>query len=96
MTVREAAAAYYRSQFLNSVLPGGDARRRAPGIAHRTVRSVVVERVVGQAVQIALAGCWSSWSPGRPREPSTPVPVGRGAGGVLVLAVLVLVLVGAT
>ncbi len=60
---REAVAAYYRSQFLNSVLPGGvlgDVHRAiahgrtAGGVANAS-RAVVWERAAGQAVQIALA-----------------------------------------
>lgn len=59
----ESVAAYYRSQFLNSVLPGG-----VVGDVHRAVvhghsvsripqasRAVVAERGAGQAVQLVLA-----------------------------------------
>ena len=56
MTLSAAAAAYYRSQFLNSVLPGGVLGDVHRGVRHRAMRSVVAERVVGQAVQVALAG----------------------------------------
>ncbi|WP_435198361.1 lysylphosphatidylglycerol synthase domain-containing protein [Janibacter sp. GS2] len=57
-----AVAAYYRSQFLNSVLPGGVLGdvHRAVGHGHdvrmmgRGVRSVVWERSLGQVVQVAL------------------------------------------
>jgi uncharacterized membrane protein YbhN (UPF0104 family) len=58
-----AVAAYYRSQFLNTTLPGG-----VVGDVHRAVRhgsdigdvglgirAVVLERVAGQCVQIAIA-----------------------------------------
>ncbi|MBD3940284.1 flippase-like domain-containing protein [Microbacterium sp. NEAU-LLC] len=59
---REAFGAYYRSQFLNAVLPGGvvgDVHRAyAHGRAHARVglaaRAVVAERVLGQVVQLAL------------------------------------------
>jgi len=59
----ESVSAYYRSQFLNSVLPGGvvgDVHRAvAHGRAVRTVpqasRAVVAERMAGQAVQLLLA-----------------------------------------
>lgn len=60
---REAVSAYYRSQFLNSVLPGG-----VVGDVHRAVvhgrsvdrvaqasRAVVAERMAGQSVQLVLA-----------------------------------------
>lgn len=60
----ESVAAYYRSQFLNSVLPGG-----VVGDVHRAVvhgrsvsripqasRAVVAERAAGQAVQLLIAG----------------------------------------
>lgn len=58
-----AVAAYYRSQFLNSVLPGGvlgDVHRgveqgRVAGDVIRGLRSVTWERVGGQVVQAALA-----------------------------------------
>ena len=58
-----AVALYYRSQFLNSVLPGGvlgDADRavthgRSVDSIGRASRAIVIERSVGQAVQIGLA-----------------------------------------
>ncbi len=53
--LREAVTAYYRSQFLNSVLPGGVLGDVHRGLAHRTLRSVFWERVIGQAVQIAAS-----------------------------------------
>jgi uncharacterized membrane protein YbhN (UPF0104 family) len=54
---------YYRSQFLNSVLPGGvigDVERavtqgRTAGNLVQSTRAVVIERTMGQLVQIALA-----------------------------------------
>lgn len=58
-----AIAAYYRSQFLNSVLPGGvlgDVHRglkqgREAGETGRGLRAVVWERAAGQTVQLILA-----------------------------------------
>ncbi|WP_448627956.1 lysylphosphatidylglycerol synthase transmembrane domain-containing protein [Geodermatophilus sp. URMC 64] len=58
-----ATAAYYRSQFLNSVLPGGVVGDVQRGVQHgvgagdlgRGLRAVVWERAAGQAVQVALA-----------------------------------------
>lgn len=59
----EAVASYYRSQFVNTLLPGGVAGdvERAVAQAHSTgnvaqaARAVIIERTVGQAVQVALA-----------------------------------------
>jgi uncharacterized membrane protein YbhN (UPF0104 family) len=61
--LRIATAAYYRSQFLNTVLPGGvlgDVDRavrhgRGAGDVGRGLRAVAWERYAGQAVQLALA-----------------------------------------
>ncbi|HEY2795213.1 MAG TPA: lysylphosphatidylglycerol synthase transmembrane domain-containing protein [Micromonosporaceae bacterium] len=58
-----AVAFYYRSQFLNTVLPGGvlgDVHRaidhgRAVGDVGHSARAVAWERTAGQAVQFALA-----------------------------------------
>lgn len=60
---RAAVGMYYRSQFLNSVLPVGvlgDAHRavthgRSAGSIPQASRAVVLERSAGQAVQVALA-----------------------------------------
>ncbi len=62
LTWRAAFGAYYRSQFLNAVLPAGilgDVHRAwAHGRTHARVgaaaRAVAVERILGQGVQIAL------------------------------------------
>jgi glycosyltransferase 2 family protein len=59
---RGAFAAYYRSQFLNTVLPGGvvgDVHRayrhgRRSGDVALAARAVATERIAGQVVQIAL------------------------------------------
>ncbi|MCP2369047.1 uncharacterized membrane protein YbhN (UPF0104 family) [Agromyces flavus] len=61
--VREAVAWYYRSQFLNTVVPGGvvgDVERavtqgRDAGNLPQAARAVVIERTVGQLVQVAIA-----------------------------------------
>lgn len=58
----DAVAAYYRSQFLNSVLPGGVVGDVQRGIEHGldrgdvrgSVRAVVWERVLGQAIQVLV------------------------------------------
>jgi uncharacterized membrane protein YbhN (UPF0104 family) len=60
--VRPAVGAYYRSQFLNSALPGGVLGDVNRGVRHgravndmgRSLRSVAWERGSGQAVQIVL------------------------------------------
>jgi uncharacterized membrane protein YbhN (UPF0104 family) len=62
LALRAAVGAYYRSQFLNTVLPGGvlgDADRavrrgRDVGDVGHGVRGVVWERSAGQVVQVAL------------------------------------------
>ena len=59
---RGAIAAYYRSQFLNAVLPGGvvgDVHRayrhgRRSGSVALAARAVATERIAGQVVQFAL------------------------------------------
>jgi uncharacterized membrane protein YbhN (UPF0104 family) len=58
-----AVGRYYESQFLNTMLPGGvigDVRRaltreRGAGTVAQGTRAVVIERTMGQLVQIALA-----------------------------------------
>jgi uncharacterized membrane protein YbhN (UPF0104 family) len=63
LPLRTAIAAYYKSQFLNTALPGGvlgDVHRavvhgRDSGGRLRAARAVVWERLAGQIVQIALA-----------------------------------------
>lgn len=62
LPMRSAVAAYYRSQFLNAVLPGGvlgDVHRAyAHGREHDRVgvaaRAVAAERIAGQFVQLAV------------------------------------------
>ena len=59
----EAVGRYYRSQFLNMMLPGGVvgdvdravAQGRDAGDVPQAARAVVIERSVGQVVQLALA-----------------------------------------
>jgi hypothetical protein len=92
LTMRQAMTAYYRSQLLNSVLPGGVVGDVHRAVVHRTVRSVVVERVVGQAVQVAVGllvvlVAWPADS-----APSTFVLAAAAAAGILALAVVVFVM----
>jgi glycosyltransferase 2 family protein len=63
MPLPDATGAYYRSQFLNSVLPGGVVGDVHRGLRHgidvgdvgRGLRAVFWERVAGQVVQAAIA-----------------------------------------
>ena len=62
LSLSRAIAAYYRSQFLNTVLPGGilgDVHRgvdhgRAAGDLSRGLRAVAWERIAGQVVQLIV------------------------------------------
>jgi len=62
LPLREAVPAYYRSQFLNTVLPGGvlgDVHRavrhgREGGTVGRSVLAVACERTAGQGVQLLM------------------------------------------
>ena len=63
LSLSRAIAAYYRSQFLNTVLPGGvlgDVHRgvdhgRATGDLGRGLRAVAWDRIAGQIVQLLVA-----------------------------------------
>jgi uncharacterized membrane protein YbhN (UPF0104 family) len=89
-----AVADYYRSLFLNSVLPGGvlgDVHRavrhgRTSGDVARGVRAVVIERTAGQVV---LAGAGLAVLAARPEAVSRVVT----PGALTTLCALVLVLV---
>ena len=90
---KEAVASYYRSQFLNSVLPGGMLGDVHRALTHRTLRSVVTERVVGQAVQVvvALLVVLIAWPTAT--TPGTPTLAALAVTAVVGVAVLVVVLV---
>ena len=89
-----AIAAYYRSQFLNSALPGGVLGDVDRGLRHgievgdlgRTLRAVVWERVAGQAVQaaVAIAALLTIPSPVPAVVPAVAT-VGAVAAGVLLV-----------
>lgn len=89
-----ATAAYYRSQFLNSAVPGGVAGDVHRGLRHgidvgdigRGLRAVVWERMAGQVVQaaIALAVLLALPSPVQAAMPVV-VAVGAVAAGILLL-----------
>jgi glycosyltransferase 2 family protein len=95
LPLREAVGAYYRSQFLNTVLPGGvlgDVHRavrrgRDVGDVGHGVRVVAWERTSGQAVQIALTVVVLLALPS-PVRSSMPVV----AGAVLAVALSVVLL----
>ena len=98
LPLREAVGAYYRSQFLNTVLPGGvlgDVHRavrrgRDVGDVGHGVRVVAWERTSGQAVQIALTVVVLLTLPS-PVRSSMPV-----VAGAVVAVALSVVLLGRT
>ena len=93
VSLRSAVAAYYRSQFLNTTLPGGvlgDVHRgvrhgRDVGNVGRALRAVGWERSAGQAVQAVLALAVLSTLPSPVRRPA--------AVGAVILAAVALVVV---
>jgi uncharacterized membrane protein YbhN (UPF0104 family) len=92
LSLPASVAAYYRSQFLNSVLPGGVLGDVHRAMTHRTVRSVFWERVLGQVVAVAVAllvvlVAWPATS-----APSTTTLAVLAVAGVGLLAVVVVVL----
>jgi uncharacterized membrane protein YbhN (UPF0104 family) len=96
LRLRTAVAAYYRSQFLNTALPGGILGDVHRGIDHgraardvgRGLRAVVWERLAGQAVQLVVAMLVLAVLPS-PVRPALPVLVACAAGFVLLAMVLV-------
>lgn len=94
LSLRAAVAAYYRSQFVNSVLPGGVLGDVHRGVDHglnsgnlgRGLRAVAWERVGGQIVQFALAMILLALLPS-PVHSSVPL----AAAIVAVVAVLVVI-----
>jgi uncharacterized membrane protein YbhN (UPF0104 family) len=97
LSLRTAISAYYKSQFLNTALPGGvlgDVHRavvhgRDSGGRLKAARAVVWERLAGQIVQIALAAIVVALLP-------SPVPavVPLAAAGVVVAVIGGAVLLG--
>jgi uncharacterized membrane protein YbhN (UPF0104 family) len=90
-----AVAAYYRSQFLNSALPGGVLGDVHRGIRHgrqshdlsRGLRAVAWERSAGQVVQLALTAVILLVLPS-PVHSTMPAIFGVTIGAVLLLAVV--------
>jgi uncharacterized membrane protein YbhN (UPF0104 family) len=90
----DAVTAYYRSQFLNTVLPGGVLGDLHRGISHgraaratgRGLRAVVWERVAGQTVQVVLSVVVLALLPSPARWPGVLV------GGAVLAVALVLAL----
>jgi uncharacterized membrane protein YbhN (UPF0104 family) len=97
--LRSAVAAYYRSQFLNSTLPGGvlgDLHRgvRQGEESHevsRALRSVMWDRAAGQIVQIVLAAA-TLVALASPVQPALAVIVGVSVALVAVVALTVLLI----
>ncbi len=95
LPLRTAVAGYYRSQFLNSVLPGGvlgDVHRavhhgRGVGNVGRGLRAVAWERSAGQAVQLGLALLVLLLAPS-PVRSAMPFVVGTIVAGVLVVVLI--------
>lgn len=91
--LRAAVGAYYRSQFLNTTLPGGvlgDVHRavrhgRDTGEAGRCLRAVAWERAAGQVVQLVLAVAVLLLMPSPVRSSMPVVAVAVVAGAVAVL-----------
>jgi len=94
-----AVAAYYRSQFLNTVLPGGVVGDVHRGVSHgrdvgdvgRGLRAVAWERTAGQGVQAVLTVCLLLVAPS-PVRASMPLVAGGLLVAILVVAVLARVL----
>ena len=95
MPLRAAVGAYYRSQFLNSVLPGGivgDVHRavvhgRRAGDLGRGVRAVAWERAGGQVVQAVLTGAVLLTLPS-PVRPVLPIVLACVVGVVVCVALV--------
>ena len=93
MTLRAGVAAYYRSQFLNSVLPGGVLGDVHRGVTHRAMGSVAASESSASRCRSRWRGWWF-WSRGRsPRSPppcpSRPQPSGESCSWRAVVLVLV-------
>jgi len=94
MRMRDAFASYYRSQFLNTTLPGGVAGDVHRAVRHGRdigdvglgVRAVVLERVAGQAALAAIAVVVLSAFPSPVRSQLPIATVVVAAIGLVLLA----------
>jgi hypothetical protein len=92
-----AVASYYRSQFLNSTLPGGVLGDLHRGVVHgagandvsRGLRSVVWDRTAGQIVQVAIATV-TLFTLASPVQPAIAVVVGVSVTAMAVITLIVL------
>jgi hypothetical protein len=95
MPLPAAIAAYYRSQFLNTTLPGGVLGDIHRGVRHgedvgdlgRGLRAVAWERSAGQVIQVALALVVLLALPS-PVRSSMPIVAGAVVAGALVVVLL--------
>lgn len=86
LALRHAVAAYYRSQVLNTLLPGGVVGDVERGVRHG-LGAVVCERAAGQVVQVGAALVVLGLLPS-PLHPSLPALVAVAGSLALVAAVL--------
>ena len=100
VTLPAATGAYYRSQFLNTVLPGGVLGDVHRGLRHGrdvadtggSLRSVAWERGIGQVVQLAVAAVVLLLLPSPARDHVPEVLVALVVGGLAVVGVVAAVL----
>ena len=93
LSLSRAIAAYYRSQFLNTVLPGGilgDVHRgvdhgRTAGDLSRGLRAVAWERIAGQVVQLIVTVLVLALLPS-PVRSALPLLVAGSVGAALLVA----------
>jgi uncharacterized membrane protein YbhN (UPF0104 family) len=96
LPLRAAVPAYYRAQFLNTVLPGGVLGDLNRGMQHgrqladlgRGVRAVVWERGIGQFVQVGMTGAVLAVA-ASPVHSILP-PIGGAVGLIIAIALVVL------
>jgi uncharacterized membrane protein YbhN (UPF0104 family) len=95
---RTAFGMYYRSQFFNTVLPGGVVGDIHRAVAHgrsaanipQAARAVAIERAAGQVVQLALTSLVLVWV-GTAYAGTLLVPLVIGAAAVVVVAIVAVV-----
>jgi glycosyltransferase 2 family protein len=95
IAMRGAVGSYYRSQFLNTALPGGVLGDVHRGVRHgrevrntgRALRAVGWERLAGQVVQVLMASV-VLLVPASPVRQAVPWLLGAAGAAVLVAAIL--------